>query len=218
MKRAIAAERSKESGIIATSTNRSTFNGGNSGYGGGMKGSSGGGGGGGGWGGSSHLASFSHDDDDDDDDNYIVDPDEEIKRASLLDSMLLFAYMNCSPLRRSSVISLLSSSNRCQIESCSLLLASNGNNYTEALLWLYRSQNQHTRVLQALTEDKCVAIGAWTTEQFYNWTAEYLRWLWYNEDDATLPRQALLALKPVLEYDAEVRIFIYFGISILKEK
>jgi hypothetical protein len=199
MKRASAAERSKESGIIATSTNRSTFN---SSYGGGMKS-------GGGWGGgpSSHLASSSHDDneEEDDDDNYIVDPDEEIKRASLLDSMLLFAYMNCSPSRRSSVISLLSSSNRCQIESCSLLLASHGNNYTEALLWLYRSQNQHTRVLQALTEDKCVAIGAWTTEQFYNWTAEYLRWLWYNEDDATLPRQALLALKPVLEYDAEVR-------------
>jgi hypothetical protein len=47
-------------------------------------------------------------------------------------------------------------------------------------------------------------IGAWTTEQFYNWTADYLRWLWYNEEDATLPRQALMALKPVLEYDAEV--------------
>lgn len=46
--------------------------------------------------------------------------------------------------------------------------------------------------------------GAWTTEQFYNWTADYLRWLWYNDDDVTLPRQALVALKPLLEYDAEV--------------
>lgn len=67
--------------------------------------------------------------------------------------------MNCSPIRKESVIGLVSKQNRCHIESCSVLLASHGNAYTEALLWLYRSQNQHSRVLQALTEDKCVAIG-----------------------------------------------------------
>ncbi len=47
-------------------------------------------------------------------------------------------------------------------------------------------------------------VGAWSREQFYAWTADYLRWLWHQEDDATLPRQALQALTPLLEYDAEV--------------
>lgn len=145
----------------------------------------------------------------DEDEDYIADPDEEIRKCQLLDTMMLFALMHCSPDRKQDVLTLLSSSNRCQIESCSVLLASHGNTYTEALLWLYRSQNQHQRVLQALTEDKCVAIGAWSREQFYNWTADYLRWLWYCEDDASLPRQALLALKPLLEYDAEL------GLSVL---
>ncbi len=142
--------------------------------------------------------------DDDDEDDYIADPDEDIRLAQLLDTMYLFALMNCSTIKRSVVIDLLSSPNRCQIESCSVLLASHGNAYTEPLLWLYRSQHQHSRVLQALSEDKCVAIGAWTRDQFFTWTADYLRWLWYHDEDATLPRQALTALKPVLEYDAEV--------------
>lgn len=88
-----------------------------------------------------------------------MDPEDELRRAQLLDTVLLFSLMNCSPIRRRAVIDLLSQSNRCHIESCSILLASHGNTYTEALLWLYRSQNQHSRVLQALTEDKCVAIG-----------------------------------------------------------
>lgn len=73
--------------------------------------------------------------------------------------MHLFALMHCNPIRRTAVIDLLSSHNRCQIESCSVLLASHGNAYTEPLLWLYRSQGQHARVLQALSEDKCVAVG-----------------------------------------------------------
>lgn len=50
------------------------------------------------------------------------------------------------------------------------------------------------------------SLGAWTKDQFYNWTADYLRWLWYHDEDASLPRQALLALRPVLEYDAEVSL------------
>jgi hypothetical protein len=144
--------------------------------------------------------------DEEDEDDYIADPDEEIRKAQLLDTMYLYALMNCATIRRPAVVDLLSSPNRCQIESCSVLLASHGNAYTEPLLWLYRSQHQHSRVLQVLTEDKCVAIGAWTKDQFYTWTADYLRWLWYHDEDASLPRQALTALKPVLEYDAEVRI------------
>lgn len=130
----------------------------------------------------------------------------------MLDTMLLSALVSCHPSRRGAVVELLSGPNRCQIESCSVLLASQGNSYTEALLWLFRSQNQHNRVLQALTEDKCVGVGAWSKEQFYAWTSDYLRWLWYHEEDATLPKQALLALKPVLEYDAEVGVvFILIG-------
>ncbi len=46
--------------------------------------------------------------------------------------------------------------------------------------------------------------GAWTREQFFLWSAEYLQWLWHQEDDLTLPGMALHALKPVLEFDAEV--------------
>ena len=40
-----------------------------------------------------------------------------------------------------------------------MLLASQGNPFTEALLWLYRSHNLHSRVLDALKEDKSVAVG-----------------------------------------------------------
>ncbi len=90
---------------------------------------------------------------------YIGDAEEEIRRAQLLDTVLLSALVNCSPSRRGAVVELLAGPNRCQIESCSVLLASQGNSYTEALLWLFRSQNQHNRVLQALTEEKCVGIG-----------------------------------------------------------
>ncbi len=91
--------------------------------------------------------------------DYIGDADEEIRRAQLLDTVLLSALVSCHPSRRGAVVELLSNANRCQIESCSVLLASQGNSYTEALLWLFRSQNQHNRVLQALTEDKCVGVG-----------------------------------------------------------
>lgn len=45
------------------------------------------------------------------------------------------------------------------METCSVLLASQGNPFTEALLWLYRSHNLHSRVLDALKEDKSVAVG-----------------------------------------------------------
>lgn len=131
--------------------------------------------------------------------------------------MYLFALMNCQPAKKTAVVELLKVPNRCQIESCSVLLASKGDAYIEALLWLYRSQNQHARVLAALTEDKCVTLGGWTRDQFYRWTAEYLQWLWYHEDDVNLPKQALLALKPVIEYDAEVMgLFYSLSLQILK--
>lgn len=91
--------------------------------------------------------------------DYISDPDEELRRAQLLDSVLLFALVNCQPSRRNATVQLLSSPNFCQVETCSVLLASQGNPYTEALLWLYRSHNLHSRVLDALKEEKSVAPG-----------------------------------------------------------
>ena len=137
--------------------------------------------------------------------DYISDPDEEIRRAQLLDSILLFALVNCQPPRRNAVVQLLSSGNNyCQVETSSVLLASQGNPFTEALLWLYRSHGLHSRVLDALKEEKSVAVGGWNRDQFYQWSADYLRWLWYHEFDAALPKLALFALRPLLEYDAEV--------------
>lgn len=50
--------------------------------------------------------------------------------------------------------------------------------------------------------------GGWNREQFYLWAADYLRWLWYHEGDAALPKLALFALKPLLEYDAEVSVYV----------
>lgn len=91
--------------------------------------------------------------------DYITDPDEELRRAQLLDTVLLFALVNCQPSRRNATVQLLSSPNYCQVETCSVLLASQGNPFTEALLWLYRSHNLHSRVLDALKEDKSVAVG-----------------------------------------------------------
>jgi hypothetical protein len=138
----------------------------------------------------------------------VVDPEEARKAHELLDTVLLTSLIDCSPPRRAAVVDLLSGPNRCHIESCSVLLASQGHSFIEALLWLYRSHNEHKRVLAALTEDRCVATGAWTKQQFYGWTADYLRWLWYH-DDPTYPTLALPTLKIVLEYDAEL------GLSVL---
>lgn len=83
--------------------------------------------------------------------------------------------------------------------------------FTEALLWLYRSHGEHKRVLSALSEDRCVGSGAlWTKSSFYDWTAEYLQWLWFSGDSA-LPPLVLPALKPVLEYDARVGLNVLVG-------
>ena len=64
-------------------------------------------------------------------------------------------------------------------QTSAVLLASQGNSFTEALLWLYRSHGEHRRVLAALlSEDRCVGSGAWTRDGFYRWTADYLKWMW----------------------------------------
>jgi hypothetical protein len=100
----------------------------------------------------------------------VLDPENELRRAQVLDTILLSALVKCFPSRRANVVQLLSctpifdkeygsSNNYCQIESSSVVLASQGDSYTEALLWLFRSQGQHSRVLQALSEDKCVGKG-----------------------------------------------------------
>ena len=81
----------------------------------------------------------------------------------------------------------------------------------EALLWLYRSHGEHRRVLSALNEDRCVGSGtAWSKSSFYQWTAEYLCWLWFSED-TTLPPMVMPALKPVIEYDAWMGLGVLTG-------
>lgn len=109
----------------------------------------------------------------------IWDPEEEIRQAVLLDTILVAALLRCFPARRGVVVSLLAAqdqyapgsfaglpigvtsetSNYCHIESTAILLASQGNALTEALLWLFRSHKQHSRLFLALTEEKCVGVG-----------------------------------------------------------
>jgi hypothetical protein len=141
-----------------------------------------------------------------------VDPNQALKTAELLDTVYLNALLHCAPPRRAAAVDMLSSRNHCHLESCSVLLASQGNAFTEALLWLYRSHNEHRRVLSALTEDRCVGSGAWTKEVFYSWQAEYLKWLWFHETDTSLPQLALTSLRSVLEFDAEL------GLSVLTDR
>lgn len=92
-----------------------------------------------------------------------IDFEEVLRLAELIDTILLSALLHCYPSRRNSVVDFLSSIdpiNRCHMEASSNLLASQGNSFTEALLWLYRSHGEHKRVLVALTEDRCVGVGA----------------------------------------------------------
>jgi hypothetical protein len=80
---------------------------------------------------------------------------------------------------------------------------------SEALLWLYRSHGEHKKVLSALSEERCVGSGAvWSRDSYYQWVAEYLQWLWFQDDNA-LPSLILPALKPVIEYNPTL------GLSIL---
>lgn len=51
----------------------------------------------------------------------------------------------------------------------------------------------------------CVSVsGVWSREQFFEWCAEYLQWLWHHDDDRSLPRLALGALQPLLDFSPEV--------------
>lgn len=137
----------------------------------------------------------------------VSDWEDVLRISEVIDTVLLCALINCSPSRRHVVIELLSdassSENRCHMESSATMLASRGNAYSEALLWLYRSHHEHKRVLVALTEERCVGAGAWTRDQFYRWTADYLKWLWF-QDDPKMTTLVLNALRSVLEYDAEL--------------
>jgi hypothetical protein len=74
---------------------------------------------------------------------------------------------------------------------------------------LYRSHGEHKKVLSALSEERCVGSGAvWSRDSYYQWVAEYLQWLWF-QDDSTLPSLILPTLKTVMEYNATL------GLSIL---
>ena len=130
--------------------------------------------------------------------------------------------------------------NQCHVDSCAVILASQGSAFIEPLLWLYRSHSEHKKALFYLTEEKCViaasgvaaggnggkSTGAtptptvsWTKPQFYQWTAEYLRWLWFSDDSPAVGpgtsqgsqvcSLVLSSLRPVLEYDADL------GLSVL---
>lgn len=143
----------------------------------------------------------------------VLSADDLIRRSVLLDTVLinsLVASSSLSSTRKNAVIEVLASNNRCHIEHCAVLLASQGNSFTEALLWLFRSHGEHKRVLSALSEDRCVGAGAWSREMFYQWYADYLLMLWYS-DDITHPVLVLPALKPVLEYDAELGLRALIG-------
>lgn len=81
----------------------------------------------------------------------------------------------------------------------------------EAQLWLYRTHNDHKRVLAILSDDKSTG-EFWTKRQAYVWTADYLSWLW-KCDDAMLTSLVLPALRPVLEYDAQLGLCVLISSS-----
>jgi hypothetical protein len=53
--------------------------------------------------------------------------------------------------------------------------------------------------------------SGWTQGQFYNWSSEYLRYLWFSEDAAFTPL-VMPHLKIVFEYDADL------GLSVLTQR
>ena len=107
---------------------------------------------------------------------------EIFRLIEIIDTVLLSALLACYPIKLNSIIQLLSNKNYCNIIISTELLVINGTNYIEALLWLYRINNQHEKVLNALTIDKCISIDFWNFEQFYQWTYEYLNILWYSDN------------------------------------
>ncbi len=129
-------------------------------------------------------------------------PSEEpgaVLTATLLDSVLIHAYLRCSPPRRQRIIDLLSSEEipcRCDFETTAPLLSGGGLIMLEPLLWLYRSKGHHTHALGLLSEERCMGSGkgtlktynsegeggVWTRNDFWQWTAEYLQNLWFSSN------------------------------------
>ncbi len=128
--------------------------------------------------------------------------------AKILDSSLLSSLVACVPDRKGAVIALLKEKNRCDVDGGALCLSSQGNAYFDALLWLYRSNNEHKRCLQNLDEKRCIQAANWTQEQYYLWITEYLRFLWYS-DSRSWPLLTLKYLPTVLQYNP------HMGLSIL---
>lgn len=128
--------------------------------------------------------------------------------AKILDSALLSSLVACVPDRKGAVIALLKEANRCDVDGGALCLSSQGNAYFDALLWLYRSNNEHKRCLQNLDEKRCIQAANWTQEQYYLWLTDYLRYLWYS-DSRSWPLLTLQYLPAVLQYNP------HMGLSIL---
>ena len=91
----------------------------------------------------------------------VWDPDEALRQAVVLDSVLVTALLGCRPAKRDKVVALLSARepNYCHMDSLAPLLAQLGKEAFEALLWLYRSQHMHERVLQALAGYRSGTVG-----------------------------------------------------------
>ncbi len=115
----------------------------------------------------------------------------------LLDSVLIYAYLRCSPPRRQRIIDMLSSEEmtcRCDFDTIAPVLSGGGLTMLEPLLWLYRSKGHHTHALGLLSEEHCVSSGKgtlkadsegegiWTRNDFWQWTAEYLQNLWFSRN------------------------------------
>lgn len=94
-----------------------------------------------------------------------------MRQATLLDSLLVGALLACRPARRAAVVALLAGSdpfsppNFGHIESLAPLLAQSGGETFEALLWLFRSQRLHERVLQALAGYRTGSVGESVSER-----------------------------------------------------
>ena len=100
---------------------------------------------------------------------------------------------------------------------------------TEALLWLFRSHNDHKRVLSALSEANCCGENTWTRQQYYTWVIEYLSILWRtpasvfnasgsnSSGDNVSPSMFISLIFPVLktvfEYDANMGLGVLIGRS-----
>jgi hypothetical protein len=62
-----------------------------------------------------------------------LDPEELIRDAIILDTLYVSALTHCNPPRRAAIVALLCKPNYCHLDSCSLMIASQGNAYTGAL-------------------------------------------------------------------------------------